>query len=62
MSGSVVARFGPDVGTIRASQDPSARVSRYLSEYTWGYGGTGPGDLYLALVSAALHTWEDRMP
>ncbi|MFD4764164.1 hypothetical protein ACFWOJ_36705 [Streptomyces sp. NPDC058439] len=27
------------------------------SEYTWSYGCTGPGDLYLALVSAALDTW-----
>ncbi|MEU7159191.1 hypothetical protein AB0A98_22545 [Streptomyces chrestomyceticus] len=30
------------------------------TEYTWGYGGTGPGDLYLALVGAALDTWEDH--
>lgn len=33
-----------------------------VSEYTWSYGCTGLGDLYLALVSAALDTWGDRMP
>ncbi|MDX3523730.1 hypothetical protein [Streptomyces scabiei] len=48
----------PD-GTLDIEPLPS---SGGASEYTWGYGGTGPGDLYLALVSAALDTWEDRMP
>lgn len=45
----------PD-GDLRVEPLPSCGGS---TGYTWGYQGTGPTDLYRALVRGALRTWED---
>ncbi|MFI6341368.1 hypothetical protein [Streptomyces sp. NPDC050535] len=45
----------PD-GGLRIDPLPS---SGGATEYTWGYPGTGPGQLYDALTAATLDTWED---
>ncbi|MFF9409839.1 hypothetical protein ACF1B0_30595 [Streptomyces anandii] len=45
----------PD-GELRIDPLPS---SGGATEYTWGYPGTGPGQLYDALTAATLDGWED---
>jgi hypothetical protein len=56
---NVFALTPTPAGELRVEPLPSSSGD---TDYTWGYSGGGPTDLYRALVRGALRTWEDPAP